>query len=49
MDGITILVLFAMFSLTLVTLAIFAQPKTAAAAIKILGDAFSGLFKRASP
>lgn len=45
MDAITIVALFAMFSLTVITLAVFARPNTAQAAIKIVGTAFSRLLK----
>jgi hypothetical protein len=46
MDNTTILVLFAMFSLTLIVLTIFARVETAIAAMKVLEKLVSNILKQ---
>lgn len=44
MSEVALVTLFGMFSLNIIVLAVFAQPVTAKAAIKIVGAVFARLF-----
>jgi len=49
MEAITVVVLFAMFSLTVMVLAIFARPETAGTAMKIMEKFVNNMLKRFLP